>query len=205
MPENLPNDTINKNTLQIYQIPILVAGLGILLVILGVRFLFFQPQSEIEFIEQTPEQEQAAQVLSVDVSGAVEKPGVYKLSSNSRIQDALVEAGGLSYEADRDWVAKHTNLAAKLIDGTKVYIPSKEEVNQTRADPNQILSSIVSVQGININTASEAELDQLPGIGEVTAQKIINQRPYTEINELLSKKIVNQSTFNKIKEQIFVY
>ncbi|MFZ2200169.1 MAG: ComEA family DNA-binding protein [Microgenomates group bacterium] len=140
--------------------------------------------------------------LIVDVAGAVEKPGVYKLPSDSRIGDALVVAGGLSAEADREWVAKTINLAEVLKDGGKVYIPTRQEIKPF----NQ--STIKPLEGsgkVNINTASLAELDSLAGIGEVRARAIMDNRPYSNIEDLVSKAKLPSSVYEKIKDSITIY
>ncbi|MCL5439091.1 MAG: ComEA family DNA-binding protein [Patescibacteria group bacterium] len=142
--------------------------------------------------------------IFVDVEGAVIKPGVYKLPSDARIQDALVAASGLSSGANREWVSKNLNLAQKLKDGSKIYIPKTNE-NAPITVNNQSFGTSTENNQININTASVGELDTLPGVGPVTAQKIINGRPYNSVEELIVKKIVNQSTFEKIKDRITAY
>lgn len=138
--------------------------------------------------------------IVVDIEGALVRPGVYKLSLDARIQDALIASGGLSSDADRNWVEKNLNLAAKLADGAKIYIPRIGESNVGSMGVAEIVGG-----GININTASEQELDSLPGIGPVTAQKIISQRPYSSIDDLLTKKIVSSKVFKQIKEKITIY
>jgi len=155
----------------------------------------------------------APEKIMVDIQGAVEKPDVYEVSSGARLKDVLILAGGLSAEADRVFFSRHFNLAKKVADQEKYYIPSNEEVqtglikqseqtlnyNQTGNQEGNNQSSL-----ININTASIEELDQLPGIGKVTAQKIIQNRPYQNIEELATKKIVNKSVYEKIKNLITV-
>ena len=127
----------------------------------------------------------------VDLSGAVIKPGVYELKQGTRINDLLIQAGGLSAVADRDWVAKNLNLADELIDGKKYYIPSTGEK---------------AVEGlIDINSASLSQLESLEGIGEKRAQDIVSNRPYGTIDDLASKKIIPASVFNKIQEKISAY
>jgi competence protein ComEA len=115
----------------------------------------------------------------------------------------LVVSGGLSAKADRDYVAKNINLAQKITDGGKIYIPFAGETIPpvNNATGNTQASGAL----ININTASEQELDSLPGIGPVTAAKIINSRPYGSVNELLDKKIVGSKVFTDIKNKISVY
>lgn len=148
--------------------------------------------------------------IIVDVSGAVRKPGVYTLEGESRIKDALLMAGGISDNADRLRVAQTLNLAAKLSDGAKIYIPALGEQQVTAEEVSQSMSandsqSITVGNGININQASESELDTLPGVGKVTVEKIIANRPYESINELTQKKVVGASVFEKIKDKISTY
>ncbi len=136
--------------------------------------------------------------ILVDVAGAVVRPGVYSLPASSRISDAIEKAGGITEEADTVHIAQVINKAQVLQDGQKVFIPLAQ------ADP-VIKSSDTQGSLININTASASELEDLPGIGEVTADKIITNRPYTTLEELVSKKAISQSVFEKIKEQISLY
>jgi competence protein ComEA len=143
--------------------------------------------------------------ILVDMEGAVVKPGVYKLPANSRIQDGLVAAGGLSAQADRDYIAKNLNLATKLADGAKVYIPIIGQAVNGASVPNASSEGMVVGPLININVSLESQLDTLPGIGPVTAKKIIAGRPYNSVDELLSKKIVGTKVFDQIKDKISVY
>ena len=145
--------------------------------------------------------------ITVDVEGAVLKPGIHKLPEDSRVQDALIQAGGMSEKADRMKVAKGMNLAAKVIDGGKIYIPFEGESPLRQGFAGQAASDILGAETsglININTASETELDTLSGVGPATAQKIITNRPYASVDELLSKKSVGKSVFEKIKEKVTV-
>ncbi len=142
--------------------------------------------------------------IFVDVEGAVIKPGIQNLASSARMQDALISAGGLSQEANREWVSKNLNLAAKLTDGAKIYIPKAEEAVAASSVSNTTLSVTTSGQ-ININTANEKDLDTLPGVGPVTAQKIISSRPYSSIEDLLNKKVVSSKVFSQIKDKISTY
>lgn len=153
--------------------------------------------------------QQKKQLIYVDVSGAVNNPGVYLLESANRIQDALLAAGGLSANADWLRVSQTINLAAKLTDGTKLYIPTTGEQFMTSQDiqngGEQTSVMVANAGTININQASENELDSLPGIGEITAGKIIKNRPYQSINELVEKKVVGTNVFEKIKDKISIY
>lgn len=153
----------------------------------------------------------------VDVSGEVVSPGVYTLSSASRVEDALKAAGGVTESADPNYLSKSLNLAQKISDGMKIYIPKASEALQLssgQAGSSGIVtgishatsgvdSDIASV--ININAASLSDLEKLPKVGPVTAQKIIDKRPYSSIEELYTKKAVNKSAYEEIKEMVSVY
>lgn len=171
--------------------------------------IIFEPGSDSTLSSEANPKQNKVDEIVIDVEGAVLKPGIYSLVSNSRLSDALISAGGLSENADRDWLAKNLNLAVKLVDGAKIYIPRIGETLLRSASSNfegqaGITGNLASDQ-INVNTASEEVLDTLPGVGPVTAQKIINGRPYSSIDELLSKKTVGSKVFEQIKEKITVY
>lgn len=140
----------------------------------------------------------------IEISGAVQKPGVYKLLASDRIERLLIEAGGLSAEADREWIEKNLNRAAKLIDGQKIYIPRQGELGIRNQELGGKAGSASGVVGglVNINTATTAELDSLPGIGAVRAQAIIDNRPYSSAQELLARKVIPSNVYEKIRDRI---
>jgi len=172
---------------------------GLVLIFFGLfQYVGNQKKGEVKLEEAVSPTKNMEEQVVVDVEGAVIKPGVYKLGPESRFLDALAAAGGLSDEADRDYVEKNINLAKKVSDGLKIYVPRVgEEILSSSG-----LSGSSASSTININTASTGDLESLPGIGAVTAQKIITGRPYSSIDDLLNRKIVGQSTFDKIKEKI---
>ncbi len=177
-------------------VPIALGSVGLLLILFGLfQSLSRSNQSPLVFEEGEVE---AKEELTVDVEGAVINPGVYKLSSKSRIVDALAASGGLSEDADRDFVEKNVNLAQKVSDGLKIYIPRLGEQVLSKSSLNSDTTGPV----LNINTAGSSELESLPGIGPVTASKIIDNRPYGQIDDLLTKKIIGQATYDKIKDKI---
>ena len=142
----------------------------------------------------------------VEISGAVEKPGVYEFDASGRVDNALVAAGGLAASADRSWVEKNINRAALLKDGQKIYIPRQGEVSLSQSTSLSGGNSGTLVENVgglvNINTATLSQLDRLEGIGAVRAQKIIDNRPYSSIDELITKKILPKNVFEGIKERI---
>lgn len=145
------------------------------------------------------------QKIVVDISGAVEKPDIYEVTLGARLKDVLIMAGGLSANAHRQFFSRHFNLAKILSDQEKIYIPSVEEIQSGTFTENQQTLNYMSKTNdgkININTASPEELDRLPGVGKVTAQKIIQGRPYQNLQDLLTKKVVTKSVYEKIRDLI---
>lgn len=194
-----------------YKTPLFISLclLGLILIMAGVFTIYQlnQPEDKIEIIPVA--QETSAATILTDIEGAVVKPGVYELSVGSRINDLLITAGGLSAKADRDWVETNLNKAQKLKDGDKVYIPLLSERVKEResVSGNGVVSgsSTTVSSKININSATTAELDTLWGIGPVTAQKIIDNRPYQKIEDLLNRKILSKSVYQKIAQNLTVY
>lgn len=181
--------------------------IGTLLLGIGLIQMFSSSSSpEISYIEgvdsvsskkasgQESQKKDSYLAILVDVSGAVIKPGVYEIASDSRIKDAVQKAGGFAQKADKVYISKSINLAQKITDGEKIYIPFVGE------ETSVVLGS--STGKINLNKATESELDTLSGVGKVTAQKIIKARPFTSVEQLLEKKVVSNSVFEKIKDNI---
>ena len=158
--------------------------------------------------------------IFVDVSGAVKKPDLYQVDFGARIKEVVDMSGGLSENADVIFFNRNFNLARIVTDQEKIYVPSISEIDNGIFIQNQLTLDYVSPvisqntddvnivptdtdnQIINLNSATIEELDQLPGIGQVTADKIIINRPYSTIDELLTKKVVNKSVFEKIKDLV---
>ena len=162
-------------------------------------------------VKKTKSNTNVKQTLYIDVSGAVKNPKVYKFEYKARLNDAIIASGGISEYADKNYFARNFNLARLLQDEEKIYIPTYYEINQkifteTKKEITEITNineeSIKDEKKININISSLQELDTLPSIGNITAQKIIDNRPYSSIEELSSKDVVGKSTYAKIKELI---
>lgn len=188
------------------KLPLSLSLLGLFFLAAGAFSLFKNSSTSPAITIEDPEQNQSNpnKAIKVDVSGAVGKPGVYEffLEQDPRVQDALVQAGGLNAEANRQYVAQVLNLAAPLVDGQKIFIPEQGEQGEgvvagsTRLD----LASTIS-----LNTASQQELESLKGIGPARAQAIIENRPYTNVEQLLEKKIIPQSVYQNLKDKLSVY
>lgn len=156
------------------------------------------------------------QGIVVYVCGAVKAPGVYELPPDSRINDAVIAAGGFDSPADTDYV----NLAAALSDGMKLYIPTLEETaDSSTGGASEILSyDTVSHSGdgqteagsslININTASREQLMTLPGIGEKVADRIIEYRDkngrFSQKEDIMKISGIKEKLFSKISDKITV-
>jgi competence protein ComEA len=121
----------------------------------------------------------AAPALVVDVVGAVRRPGLYRLPQGSRVADAVARAGGATRHADIALV----NLAAPLADGTQVVVPVRATVASGGAS-----SPSTPAGPVHLNTATLEQLDALPGVGPVTAQKILDYRQqhgaFSSVDEL---------------------
>jgi len=143
--------------------------------------------------------------IVVQVSGAVPRPGVYALAQGSRVQDAISAAGGFLAEANKTGI----NLARALEDGEQLDIPYADGSSPVILDaPTAVATSPSSAELININTASSAELDSLPGIGPTTAQKIIDYRqqngPFVSKEDIINVSGIGPGTYERIKDLITV-
>lgn len=162
--------------------------------------------------------------ITVDVSGAVVHPGVYSLPSYARINDALALSGGVTNQSSQEWVLRNLNLSLPVKDSQKIYIPfesDREEicksvpiskligsdnsiqpvVTPTVVPPTPTVSTVNDLL-VKVNSASIEDLDTLPGIGATYAQKIVESRPYKNIEELQTKTKIPQSTITKLANLI---
>jgi len=184
--------------------------IGFLLVILGIGINFrdqflIKEEVKIETKNISPTGKVDVQVYSevvIDISGEVEKAGVYKLKNGSRVEDILIMAGGLSAKADRDWVDKNLNRAEKVYDGQKIYIPKVGE----NIEKSQFPISNVKSKVVRLNSASLEELDKLDGVGPAIAQRIIDYRTenggFKSVEEIKLVPGIGDKMFEKIKDEI---
>lgn len=132
----------------------------------------------------------------VDIAGAVLYPDVYKLPENTRLKSLIEKAGGYSQKADIEQIEKTMNMSRTLTDQEKVYIPKQGD------GVAQVVVEIEDDPLIHINSASLESLNSLAGVGDVTARKIIDGRPYKLLSDLATKKVIGKALFDKIKDQI---
>ena len=131
----------------------------------------------------------------VDVAGAVAHPGVYRLPAGARIIDALLAAGGMTGEAD----LLALNKAAPLRDGMRIFVPRPGE-----PVPAGTVGSDAELK-VDINHATAAELEGLPGIGPTTAARIVRSRaarPFAKVDELQTRGLVTARVFADIRDQL---
>lgn len=164
------------------------------------------------------------EMIYVDVCGAVANPGVFQLAVGSRVFQAIEAAGGYLPEAVQNCV----NRAGVLTDGQQLYILTQEEMERQGLDPAEMAGASdgqmngsagtgqnagLTVQAqqdnrININTADEAQLTTLTGIGATRAQAIISYRqengPFAVIEDIMNVQGIKEGTFAKIKDEIVV-
>jgi len=165
---------------------------------------------ELYITQNTVEDSTIIEEIIVHVDGEVISPGLVYLPVGSRIADAISAAGGTTELANTSKV----NLAYELKDGQKIYIPSIydiEEVSyiQNVAGDNVIVNDTTSNSSlINLNTATQAELETLPGIGSATASKIIDYRTkngeFKKIEDIMNVSGIGEAKFNNIKEYICI-
>ena len=197
-----------------FRYPFLILLVGLILTACGVFFIksgMLSSSTKVEVLQATTSGQVGGEITA-EIAGEVIKPGVYKLPSGARVDDLLTIAGGLTANADRVWTDKYLNRAAKITDGQKVYIPSTGQQSNTLGAKSSggdqtvsPLNSSDSTSLININTATVAQLDSLPGIGPVYAQNIVEHRPYSTTEEVVSKGAIKQSLYEKIKDKITIY
>lgn len=160
----------------------------------------------------------ATSTIKVYIIGAVSNPGVYIMRPTDRIEDVITQAGGFTAEADQS----RLNLAQRLQDEMQIVVPVRPTPGATPPPGGVSLPSDTANQGtpakgkgatptrtpgkMNINTASAADLESLPGIGEILAQRIVEYRtkngPFKVLNDLKKVQGVNNSTLEKIKDQV---
>lgn len=154
--------------------------------------------------------EQTAALMTVYVVGAVTTPGVYQVPDGARVNDVVLQAGGLSHEAD----SLHVNLAERVEDGQQIYVPRLGEAPAAAPAANSQTGGAAPVAEtapdglLNLNQASASELEALPRIGAALAQRIVEQReangPFRSIEDLRTIKGISEGVFAEIAPLITV-
>ncbi|HKY74199.1 MAG TPA: helix-hairpin-helix domain-containing protein [Patescibacteria group bacterium] len=186
--------------------------LGIGSVCLGIFFLLrtsnisakddHSPDSAI-FIQQKDSSGEVASVSAsvfVYVSGGVKKPDVYKLEKDNLIRDAIAAAGGFSRNANSARVAKELNLADVIHPALHIHVPILSEENATGKENEKKTTQDYTL--VAVNSASLTRLQELPGIGEERAKKIVASRPYGSLDELKQKTQLSATIIDPLADLI---
>ena len=179
--------------------------------------------------------------IVIDLSGAVERPGIYSLNPEDRLADLITLSGGVTSEVSQKWLSRNLNLSMLLKDQQKIYIPFEWELapeapdyeikkivqkdsppvvsdsissdsDSTKSSPDTSggeskgqtdpAPSNTSGELVNLNSATEKELIELPRVGEVTAGKIIDNRPYSSLEDVGEKTDIYDSVLEEIKDLV---
>ena len=204
--EKLKDTDIKVKALIVVMAIIVITTIGLYIYKTSKEEEYMYYEESIEANEITNEENVIQEeTITVHITGEIKYPGVVVLKNGDRIVDAIEAAGGETENADLDRV----NLAYVLNDGDKIYIPNKNEEEEK--------SNIITTENeigqekkitININTATLEELIKLPGIGEATANKIIEYRKqngkFQNIEELKNVPGIGNSKFENLKNEIRV-
>jgi competence protein ComEA len=181
-----------RSPIERYRLPL--TALFALLAVLGVA-IWLARQSVAPTIS-IPTPVAGPRLLKVHVTGGVARPGLYELTDGARVADALEQAGGALASAD----ATRLNLALRLRDGQQVVVPN------SAAPPPASAPGAASGARVNLNRATQAELETLPGIGPATAKKILDHRqekgPFQSPQELRDARLVTTATWAKLAELV---
>lgn len=175
-------------------------------------FLLHEPPEATrldELTSETTEQATPAETdatpptsVMIDVKGAVQQEGLYELPAGSRINDAIEAAGGFLPEAD----SRSINLAVIVLDESSVYVPKQGEENLAQTAAAAVGSAEPGL--INLNSATEDELTELPGIGPAKAAAIVAHRtdngPFKSTEQLMDVTGIGEKSFEQLKELVRV-
>ncbi|HER1159110.1 TPA: helix-hairpin-helix domain-containing protein [Streptococcus pyogenes] len=217
------DDLLTKGTnslKKVYSLPRLIGVVLAIFLILTLSFVIWgkeQSQTKLPIVSTSSSIQQPASEekkysseesnILVDLKGAVQQEGVYKLRANSRVRDVIELAGGLTQEADRHAV----NFAEKLTDEQVVYVPKQGE--EISVLPRSLVSGKKETASkdqskVHINKASLEELQHIPGIGAKRAQDIIDMRDklggFKALEDLRQVSGIGEKTLEKLKDDIFL-
>lgn len=186
--------------------------LVILAIAMGIRMKNLNDDNgQVEVSEATDTEVTTAEMY-VDISGEVEDPGVYIVEDGTRLYEVIEKAGGLTEEANTDAI----NQAGYVEDGEKIVIPSEDGDNAISTDVSSASAGSTSSSGgtkasqnglININTAGKDQLMEITGVGEVTADKIIEYRKnnrFKSIEDIMNVSGIGSAKFESMKSEITV-
>jgi competence protein ComEA len=153
--------------------------------------------------------------LVVEIVGAIARPGVFRLPAGARVGDLVEAAGGYGSRVDTERASRDLNLAALLNDGDQVRVPSRDDAIATGTEPGAGQAAGGTSNGtgsggsglLDLNAATSAELESLPGIGPVTAAKILTSREeqrFGTVADLRTRGLLGEKTYEKVKDLVMV-
>lgn len=154
-------------------------------------------------------EEEKEEYIIVHITGAVEKEGIVETKKGSRTSDVIKKAGGVTEEADLSKI----NLAYEVKDGQKIYVPNIQDPKDTEYVSEDAGEAVIEgengkTEKVNINTATQAELETLDGVGPSTALKIINYRTengkFKKIEDITNVPGIGESKFKSLKDSITI-
>ena len=184
---------------------IIIGLIGIIIISIIIYYMTQKIGNDEIVIDNTEsiEEEEIEEKIAIHMTGCVKNPGIIELKEGERIDDAIQLAGGLTEEAD----LTNVNLAYKVEDGQKIYIPSIHDIEEKEIiQENQegIFGKENETGKVNINTAKQTELETLPGIGPTIALRIIEYRKengeFTDIEELKEIEGIGEAKWEQIKD-----
>ena len=186
---------------------LLAAAGSLALILLAGRFVLGAGTTTVAPLPSPPAETagvtglEAARVV-VDVVGAVRRPGLYRLEQGTRIADAVARAGGATGKADLSMV----NLAAPLADGEQVVVPKRGAAGAAPGAGAAGAGAAATTGPVHLSTATLEQLDSLPGIGPVTAQKILDYRTkhgaFTSVDELDAVPGIGPSRMDQLQDLV---
>ena len=198
---------------------IIIGAIGVVILVTTIYYIYSITNTEegneeiivAEESEQKTEEVDTENIeeIIVHIAGEVNNEGIVRINEGARIADVIEKAGGLTLEAD----ITNINLAYVVEDGQKITIPKKQENKEIEtitesAEQNATYENETATKKVNINKADIDELQELPGIGESTAQKIINYREengkFKQIEDIMNVPGIGEAKFENIKENIKV-
>lgn len=161
-------------------------------------------ENESAFQQATEDSEKTTEEtgkIIVDIKGEINKPGVYELEGDARVKEVILEAGGLTKQAEE----KQLNLAEKLQDQQMIYIPNKEEAEEMEIDGDKEAEDN-NEDMIDINAADINELQKISGVGPAKAQAIVDYREengaFESVDELNEISGFGEKTVEKLRDSI---